>query len=200
MPKVITELIGLIFILFIYTSIIILIVKAVKQKKKKTNINTNNTNYQHNLEYKPQGIENETTIKDEEEDWSQCYQKSYLLTKNEYQEYKKLKQYADKHNLQICPKVRLLDIITPRNGPKQRAALGKISSKHIDFLICDKNLYIKGIIELDDNSHNQKERKERDEFVDHILTSVGYKIIHVHTITETTLNSFIETTGKEEGI
>ena len=75
-----------------------------------------------------------------------------------------------------------------RTGEKNHIVLlNKVSSKHVDFLICDKDLHIKCIIELDDNSHNQKDRQERDTFVDQILTSVGYKIIHTRAITETTL-------------
>lgn len=49
-------------------------------------------------------------------DYSQSYQAKYLLTKNEWHEYKKLKQYAQGMGLQVCPKVRLLDMIEPRSG------------------------------------------------------------------------------------
>ena len=38
------------------------------------------------------------------------------------------------------------------------------------------------IIELDDNSHYQKKRMERDSFVDSILQSVGYRVIHTKYI------------------
>lgn len=125
-------------------------------------------------------------------DWAKSYQKTHLLTKNEYYEYKKLKQFADQNNLIICPKVRLLDIIIPREGPNKLAALGKINSKHVDFLICDENLYIKGIVELDDNSHKKADRIERDKFVDSVLTSVGYKVIHTYSVTEDTLKEFVD--------
>lgn len=121
-------------------------------------------------------------------DYSQSYQKKHLLTKNEYREYMKLRQYATNRGLLICPKVRLLDIIEPRKGEKNYKSLFyKVQAKHVDFVICDQNLRIKAILELDDNSHNQKDRQERDAFVDQILTSVGYKVIHVHAITENTL-------------
>lgn len=67
------------------------------------------------------------------------------------------------------------------------SALGKIQSKHVDFVICDQNLYIKAIIELDDNSHDQPDRRERDKFVDDVLSSVGYTVIHTRAVTEETL-------------
>lgn len=117
------------------------------------------------------------------------YQKRYLLTKHEYSEYKKLKEYASKRDLQICPKVRLLDLIEPRRGEAQYKALFyKIQAKHVDFVICDQNLYVKAILELDDSSHDQADRKKRDEFVDTVLKDVGYKIIRTRSISETTLD------------
>lgn len=119
--------------------------------------------------------------------YSDSYQRKYLLTKNEYHEYKKLKYHAEKLGLQICPKVRLLDLVEPRRGEGFMSALGKIQSKHVDFVICDQNLYIKAIIELDDNSHDQPDRQERDRFVDDVLTSVGYKVIRTRSVTEETL-------------
>lgn len=172
--------------------VIVLIIGATAIKKYKEHEDSNN------IEQKNGQNNEEETEKIKETDWTQCYQKTYLLTKNEYHEYKKLKHYADKNNLIICPKVRLLDIIVPREGYNNLAALGKISSKHIDFLICDQNLYVKGIIELDDNSHKQTERAERDKFVDSILTSVGYKVIHTYSITEDTISPFIEKKTEEE--
>ena len=118
------------------------------------------------------------------------YQKRYLLTKNEYSQYKKLKQYADSNNLLICPKVRLLDLIEPRRGdPKYKTFFYKIQAKHVDFVICDHNLYVKAILEIDDSSHDQENRKERDEFVDCILRDVGYAVIRTRYITEDTLST-----------
>ena len=124
------------------------------------------------------------------------YQAKYLLTKNEQAQYKKLKQYADANGLLICPKVRLLDIVEPRSGdPKYMAYMGKIKSKHVDFVICDQDLRIKGILELDDSSHDRADRQERDKFVDEILEDVGYTVIHTRYITENTLNPIIKPSG-----
>lgn len=124
------------------------------------------------------------------ESYANCYQAKYLLTKNEWYAHKKLKQLADTKGLIICPKVRLLDIIEPRKGEKDYKSLFyKIQAKHVDFLICDQAMHIKGIVELDDSSHDQKDRQERDQFVDEILTSVGYKVIHTRSITDNTLDA-----------
>lgn len=121
---------------------------------------------------------------DEEIDYTKSYQKKYLFTKNELYNYKTLKQYADVKGLIICPKVRLLDIIEPIKGLKKYKTLFyKVQAKHVDFVICDDTLHIKAIIELDDSSHDQEHRIERDKFVDEILRSVGYKVIHTRGIT-----------------
>lgn len=138
-------------------------------------------------EYTEQKTDDEKLV--EEKSYAGCYQRKYLLTKNEYGEYKKLREYATQKHLIICPKVRLLDIIEPRHGRKDYTTLmRKIQSKHVDFVICDENLYIQAILELDDSSHDQQDRKARDLFVDEILTSVGYKVIRTRSITEQTLN------------
>ena len=130
---------------------------------------------------------------DTKKDYSQSYQRKYLLTKNEYREYMTLRKLAAEKDLIICPKIRLLDIIEPRKGEKDYKSLFfKIQAKHVDFAICDSTLKIKAILELDDNSHERKDRQARDAFVDQILTSVGYKVIHTRSVTETTLDGLIE--------
>ena len=142
---------------------------------------------------KPRTAENKDEVLPELEqekgsaDYSQSYQAKYLLTRNEWYEFKKLKKIADAKGLMICPKVRLLDIIEPRKGESYRSLMGKIQSKHVDFVICDQDLHIKAILELDDGSHDRKDRQERDQFVDQILTSVGYKVIRVRSVTENIL-------------
>lgn len=122
-------------------------------------------------------------------DFSNAYQAKYLLTKNEWSQYKKLKEIADVKGYVICPKVRLFDIIEPKIGhEKYKTLMYKIQAKHVDFVICDQNMRIKAIIELDDNTHYRKERKQRDVFVDLILRSVGYCVIHTRYITNDVLD------------
>ena len=132
---------------------------------------------------------NKLEEKKEPEDYSHSYQPRYLLTRNEWHEHKKLQKLAAERGLVVCPKVRLLDIIEPRKGEKNYKSLFyKVQAKHVDFLICDQAMHIKAVLELDDNSHNQKDRQDRDVFVDQILTSVGYKVIRTKSVTETTLD------------
>lgn len=127
-------------------------------------------------------------------DYQNSYQAKLILTKNEWYEYRKLRDLAAPHGLYICPKVRLLDIVEPRRGEDYMSLLGKIQSKHVDFVITDKDLRIKAILELDDGSHDREDRKERDHFVDEILTGVGYTVIRTRSITDNTLDPIIRTT------
>ncbi len=125
-------------------------------------------------------------------DYSNCYQKKWLLTRNEWYAHKKLMDLAKSRDLIICPKVRLLDIIEPRKGEKDYKTLFyKVQAKHVDFLVCDPGMKILGIIELDDSSHDQKERQSRDDFVNVILESVGYKVVHTRYIGDDILDQFV---------
>jgi very-short-patch-repair endonuclease len=82
----------------------------------------------------------------------------------------------------IESKVRLADIFGIKKGlgrgDRQRA-LNRITSKHVDFLFVQKSdgRPILGI-ELDDGSHNEEDRIERDEFVDSVFASAGLSILH----------------------
>ena len=110
------------------------------------------------------------------------YKRKDLLTKNEYEFYQKLRIFAEKYNYQILSKIRLADIVEPEKTSNKRewySDFSKIKSKHVDFAICNKdNLSILCLVELDDNSHKQKRRIERDKFVDSIYESVKIPIIH----------------------
>jgi hypothetical protein len=83
----------------------------------------------------------------------------------------------------IFGKIRLADLIMPRPDltPSERTtALNKISSKHVDFALCDPaTLAIIGVIELDDKSHQAERRKQRDAFVDAALHAAGVPVLHV---------------------
>ena len=53
------------------------------------------------------------------------------------------------------------------NRSDWQIAFNKISRKHFDFLLCDKNdVSVLCVIELNDSSHNSKKRNERDVFLD----------------------------------
>lgn len=120
-----------------------------------------------------------------------AYQARQLLTKREYQEYLKLKQYADAKEWLICPKVRLLDLIEPKRGMGNRQTLiNKIQSKHVDFVLVDQEMKLIGVLELDDSTHDRADRQQRDSFVRDALEGAGITMIQTRSITPDTLNGF----------
>lgn len=135
-----------------------------------------------------ESIQNEKTAKNEEPvpvDAS-AFHPSHLLTKFEYQQYFKMREFLDKKGYLICPKVRMLDLVQPNNGTGYMTRLHKIQAKHVDFVITDNKLHIKAIFELDDSSHDGPERQEVDKFKDEVLTKCGYKVIRSRYVTEET--------------
>lgn len=170
--------------------IIFLILMYLSEKNKG---NTKQWRYR-----KKQNYQYKQPTSNENIDYKNAYQSRYLLSKNELFQYKKLKTITDKKSLIICPKVRLLDIIEPKHGSdKYKTLFYKVQAKHVDFVVCNQDMQIKAIIELDDNSHDRADRKERDEFVDTILKSVGYRIIHTRYITDDILDMIEPTQSKQ---
>lgn len=122
-----------------------------------------------------------------------AYQRKWILTYNEKDAYRKLKTITNKFGYTLFAKVRLFDLIEPvRGNPKYKTNLYKIQAKHVDFVVCDEKLVARYIIELDDNSHNSEKRKQRDEFVNAVLTNTGYKILHVKTIKDEEIEAFLQ--------
>lgn len=111
------------------------------------------------------------------------YQAKYLLTRYEWKNYQAMKDYAAGKGLIICPKIRLADLVEPRkgkSGSQWQSLFNRIKAKHVDFVLCDPDMHVKLIIELDDSTHELGERVQRDAFVDAVLTGAGYRIVHIH--------------------
>ncbi len=98
-----------------------------------------------------------------------------ILTERERAFYRILKPIADRLELQICPKVRVADIVSIKKGTRDwQKWFNKIRSKHVDFLLCDYDMNIVLIIELDDRSHESERARKNDAlknaiFGDHLL-------------------------------
>ena len=112
-----------------------------------------------------------------------AYRATPLLTQNESRNFQVLKQAANRKGYIVNAKVRLMDLVNPIYGKDYQANRNKVQSKHVDFVVCDQNMNVKVIIELDDKTHDRPDRQERDKFVDEVLTATGYKIIHTRHIT-----------------
>ncbi len=80
----------------------------------------------------------------------------------------------------IAPKVNLGDLFFVLNPKENNAFRGRISQKHLDFLLCDpQTLRPLAGIELDDASHRRADRQARDAFVDEVFRAAGLPLIHV---------------------
>ena len=107
------------------------------------------------------------------------YTAAKLLTRREYAFFKALQPLAQKYNLMICPKIRLADLVSVPQGTKEAKWFNYIKAKHVDFTICDMDLRVKLIIELDDSTHDRPDRQTRDDFVDRVFQQINIKLLHV---------------------
>ena len=106
--------------------------------------------------------------------------KQYLMTRAEHDLYVVLKQlYGERY--EISPQVHLdefLDHRAVRQDP--RAALSAIQRKSVDFLICGMGYCTPLVaIELDDGSHMQPERVERDKLLQAICAAANMPIVRI---------------------
>lgn len=86
-------------------------------------------------------------------------------------------------DFQLFAKVRLGDIIQVQSGvsgKRRFAALGRITSKHADFVLCDPRSFAASlVIELDDRSHALPARQKRDQFFDAALKAAAVPVLRV---------------------
>lgn len=106
----------------------------------------------------------------------------YKLNKNIFTDierffYKVLREITEKMDLIIMTKVRLADIIYTENNNYKY--FNKIKAKHIDFVLIDSSGNIKLLIELDDKSHDNYERQERDKFLNEIFENLNIKLLRI---------------------
>lgn len=134
--------------------------------------------------------------KDNSTQYANAYSPKWLMTTNEKSQYKKIKEITDKFGYTIFTKVRLADLIEPKANEKQ-TAFWKIQAKHVDFVICNEYLVARWVIEIQDSTHNEKSRVERDSFVRNVLTNCGYKVLETYAIQPEQLLNFL---GKSEAL
>ena len=114
-----------------------------------------------------------TTVVEEKE--LPSYHKKDFLSKNEYEFYLKLKPLESKYK--IVPQVNLASIIHKENS-KYRTEL----FRNIDFAIFSydyKELLL--LVELNDRTHNNPDRRERDIKVKNICKDCGIEIVPFYT-------------------
>ncbi len=105
------------------------------------------------------------------------YSKKQFMTNNEFYFYKIFKEIAIENDLIIQPQVNLASIIDKKDS-KYRSEL----FRNIDFAFFSndyKELLL--LIEINDNTHRQNKRKERDKKVKKICEIAQIKLINFYT-------------------
>ena len=102
--------------------------------------------------------------------------KGNVLTPAELKFLAVLDQVIGSH-YRIMAQVRLADILKVKSGldnSTRSSAFNRIKAKHLDFVACDpSDMSVKFAIELDDSSHKQTKRMERDAFLNDAMMKAG---------------------------
>ena len=109
------------------------------------------------------------------------FKKSTLITAAENELFQVLRKLTAGSKIHVLAMVRLADIIDVKKGTeKSRSYFNRISSKHIDFVLCDaRDTRPILCIELDDSTHTRKNRQERDAFVDAALKASNVPLLRI---------------------
>jgi hypothetical protein len=81
----------------------------------------------------------------------------------------------------VFAKVRVADLLRVRSGTSEpQAHLNRIIAKHVDFVLCDRASVDPVLtIELDDSSHAQGDRPQRDKFLDDAFSGAELRLLRV---------------------
>ena len=76
----------------------------------------------------------------------------------------------------VLAQVQLSRLLGVKKGNNYQAWTNRINRMSVDFVVCAKDSTVLAVIELDDSSHNAKNRKEADAKKDKALGDAGVKI------------------------
>lgn len=157
--------------ILIVIGIIIIVLEIASQLVR--NKKTNEKLHKSNSNGADETLNSTGAVEPEEEIYS-FYRRKYLFTKNEFYFYKQLQKISEEKNLILLAKVRLADFVEVTSKSDYMKYFAKIRSKHIDFLLLEKEtLEIVTAIELDDNSHSN----EKDEFKNKLFEQINIPLI-----------------------
>lgn len=203
MKEVLTQISNITWVLLsiiVIVDIILYILLRIKNKNKDKEHEAEITKLQNtikeNIEQDNEAIEEiikDTEIKDTEQEAQSIvgegklpYSRKMLLTGYEYKCYKLLKPLADKYNIHIMSKVKIIDFISVNRGLKKEECYSyicKIKQSHVDFVFCNPdNLYPLACLELDDNTHKSLKAQEKDNFKNEVFKSAGIKLYRINNL------------------
>jgi hypothetical protein len=111
------------------------------------------------------------------------YQKSKSLFSPAERSFLGVLEQAVGSEHRVFGKVRIADVANVKtlgNRSAWQRAFNRISAKHFDFVICKaSDLTVVCAVELDDKSHQQGKRKERDNFVSGVCQAISLPLLQV---------------------
>lgn len=114
------------------------------------------------------------------------YKQKPILTPNEFEFFGRLVQALPDYH--IFPQVALGALLQPTVNPSDKKGYYKIrgtfAQKIADFVVCNKELKVIAIIELDDKTHNQDKDGKRDA----MLAQANYKVIRWNSKSKPTVD------------
>ncbi|EEY3113213.1 DUF2726 domain-containing protein [Salmonella enterica] len=112
--------------------------------------------------------------------------KKTLMTEREIHFMKGLFRVVDMKRWYLCPQVRMADIVQLKGNIRSRSRqwwqlFRMVSQWHVDVVIVDRRTFcIVAVIELDDASHLQLERKRRDILLEEVMRQAGIPLLRSH--------------------
>ncbi len=101
-----------------------------------------------------------------------------LMTSNEQEFFQRLTEALPSHH--IFPQVSLGALLQPNvkgDNRKYYSVRGSFAQKIADFVVCDKEMKVVAIVELDDKTHNTDKDNKRDA----MLEQASYTVIRWHS-------------------
>ncbi len=119
--------------------------------------------------------------------------KSSLMTKAEGDVFRKIEE-AVSERYYVFPQVHLSAILDHRvKGQEWRYAFSHINGKSVDYVLCDREtLKPTYVIELDDYTHDRKERQKRDREVERILAHAGVPLVRFRDTSKLSIQTIIQ--------
>jgi hypothetical protein len=128
------------------------------------------------------GTDDDDDLEFEEQEKSKLpyNRKDYFFTIAERQFFEVLNNVL-KNEYLLLSKVRVADLFYfSKHQKNKQSFLNKIQSKHVDFVLCEKNNFKPLLaIELDDSSHSRPDRVKRDDFIDQVFKDSNFPILHI---------------------
>lgn len=110
------------------------------------------------------------------------YAARHILTKREYRFYLLLREVADEYHYLIYPKVGVKDLLSVTDQRHYMKYFHMIAQNHVDFVVCDHDLRVLFVIELDDSTHETRDARKRDHLKNKAFAATGIPLKRITEI------------------